>query len=215
MASNVRSMFYLLLVPIFLMVCAGLTLGLTFAPCYSSLCVEQMNPQQTRIHVGVYYALLLTTSIALAAKAYFKPVHRWLETLILDGRLPFTDERLSFGGLLLLLWISTATFASIWYWLPAQYRWWHARGALVDWTLSSLSRVVWTGITGHWCDVWIGLVMIPVGRNTIMGRVFHMHASSLVFAHKLLAYALLVGSLVHGVSYYVGHSSRQGRPSAS
>ncbi|TKA62935.1 hypothetical protein B0A55_12313 [Friedmanniomyces simplex] len=44
--------------------------------------------------------------------------------------------------------------------------------------------------------------MIPVGRNTLIGRTFHLHTSTLLFAHKLLAYAFFVGALVHGITYY-------------
>ncbi|TKA55282.1 hypothetical protein B0A49_12684, partial [Cryomyces minteri] len=116
--------------------------------------------------------------------------------------IPITGKRLSIGGLLLVISISTFTFGSIGYWYPAEYAYWNARGALFDWT-TFMYRVVWTGVTGHWCDILIGLVMIPVGRNSVLARVFHLHTSTLLFAHKVLAYALCVGALVHGISYYV------------
>ena len=201
---------FLLLVAVLSITCAALTIGLTFAPCYSSLRVENLNPDQTRIHIGVYYALLASVGLFLAAKVYLKPVQRFSDTYVWDRVIPVLGKRVSLGGLLLFLWISAATFASVAYWLPAQHRWWYARGTLVDWTPSSLSRAAWTGITGHWCDIWIGLVMIPVGRNSIVGRAFHLHTSTLLFAHKLLAYALFLGSLVHGITYYVRVSLQSG-----
>lgn len=81
------------------------------------------------------------------------------------------------------------TFGSIAYWYPAQHAFWTARGALIDWT-GYMFRVVWTGITGHWCDIWIGLVVIPVGRNSVIARVFHIQPSTLLQAHKMIAYGL-------------------------
>ena len=209
-----HSGFFFILVPTLLIACAAFTIGLTYAPCYSSLCVEQLHPYQTRIHIGAYYALLATTGLFLVARAYLRPVRRLLDTYIWDGVIPIVGNRLSIGGLLLALWISLATFGSIGYWLQAQYEWWYDRGALVDWTQPSLIRAAWTGITGHWCDVWIGLVMLPVGRDSIIGRVFCLHASALLFAHKLLAYALFVGVLVHGITYYVSVMARQDLPSS-
>ena len=203
MGSKTQSVLSLLLISILLIACAAFTIGLTFAPCHSSLCVEHLNPYQTRIHIGVYYALLTSIGLFLAGKVYLKRVRRILDTYVWDGVIPIVEQRISLGGLLLVLWISAATFGSIGYWLPAEYSWWYAKGALVHWTPSSLSRTAWTGITGHWCDICIGLVMIPVGRNSIIGRAFHLHTSTLLFVHKLLAYALLLGTLVHGITYYV------------
>ena len=197
------SLLPLLLLTTLLLASAGLTLGLTFAPCHSSLCVELRNPYQTRIHIAVFYSLLASLTLALTARVYLPALRRLSGTYISDRPLPLVGKRLTLGGVVLVLWIAAATFASIAYWLPAQYSYWYARGALVDWTPKALSRVAWTGITGHWCDIWVGLVILPVGRNSIIGRAFGVHTSALLFAHKVLAYTFFVGALIHGVTYYV------------
>ncbi|KAK1820890.1 hypothetical protein LTR12_004761 [Friedmanniomyces endolithicus] len=196
------SLLPLLLLTTLLLASAGLTLGLTFAPCHSSLCVELLHPYQTRIHIAVFYSLLASLTLALTARVYLPALRRLSGTYISDRPLPLVGKRLTVGGVVLVLWIAAATFASIAYWLPAQYSYWYARGALVDWTPKALSRVAWTGITGHWCDIWVGLVILPVGRNSIIGRAFGVHTSVLLFAHKVLAYTFFVGALVHGVTYY-------------
>ncbi|KAK0941801.1 hypothetical protein LTR29_006693 [Friedmanniomyces endolithicus] len=196
------SLLPILLLTTLLLASAGLILGLTFAPCHSSLCVELLNPYQTRIHIAVFYSLLASLTLALTARVYLPALRRLSGTYISDRPLPIVGKRLTVGGVVLVLWIAAATFASIAYWLPAQYTYWYARGALVDWTPKALSRVAWTGITGHWCDVWVGLVILPVGRNSIIGRASGVHTSVLLFAHKVLAYTFFVGALVHGVTYY-------------
>ncbi|KAK3673874.1 hypothetical protein LTR78_006076 [Recurvomyces mirabilis] len=201
--SKGQQVLYLCLIATLLIVCAAFTIGITFAPCHSSLCVEQLNPLQTRIHIGVYYALLTSIGLCMAAKTYLSLVRRFMDTYIWDGVIPVTGKRVSIGGLLLMLWILATTFASCAYWLPAERDWWYHRGAFVSWTPKVLSLVAWTGVTGHWCDIWIGLVMIPVGRNSIIGKAFSLHTSTLLYAHKVLAYGLFLGTLVHGITYYV------------
>ena len=193
---------YFFLPPLLLLSCAGLSVGLTFAPCYSSLCVEQYFPYQTRIHIALYYSLLAGICLFLATRVLFRPFRNLSEWHLSNKIVPFSGRRLSLGGLLLFVWVAGLTFGCIGYWYPAENAYWTARGALVDWT-EYMYRVIWTGVTGHWCDIWIGLVVMPVGRNSILGRVFHLHTSTLLFAHKLLAYGLCVGALIHGLLYYV------------
>ena len=196
------STFYFILPPLLLLSCAALSIGLTFASCYSSLCVEKYFPYQTRIHIALYYSLLAGICLFLAARVLFKSFRTLSEWRLSDKAIPLARDRLSLGGLLLFVWVAGLTFGSVGYWYPAENVYWMARGALVDWT-KYIPRVVWTGVTGHWCDIWIGLVLIPVGRNSILGRVFHLHTSTLLLAHKLLAYGLCVGALIHGLLYYV------------
>ena len=196
------SIVYFFLPPLLLLSCAGLSVGLTFAPCYSSLCVEKYFPYQTRIHIALYYSLLAGICIFLAIRVLFRPFRDLSEWHLSNKIVPFSGRRLSLGGLLLFVWVAGLTFGSIGYWHPAENTYWIARGALVGWT-EYMYRVIWTGVTGHWCDIWIGLVVMPVSRNSILGRVFHLHISTLLFAHKLLAYGLCVGALIHGLLYYV------------
>lgn len=64
-------------------------------------------------------------------------------------------------------------------------------------------RVVWSGVTGHWCDVMFGLVLLPVRRNSLIFTAFAIEPSTLLTAHKLLAYAVCACGLIHGLLYYV------------
>jgi ferric-chelate reductase len=64
-------------------------------------------------------------------------------------------------------------------------------------------RVTWAGVTGHWCDILIGLVFLPVSRNNVISTAFGVQASTLLLAHKVLAYTLCAFGLIHGLLYYV------------
>lgn len=202
MVTPMGGTFNLLLPPLLLAICAGLSIGLTFAPCYSSLCVEHFFPYQARIHIGVYYALLAVITLFLTARVLFRSVRRTSASHISDRVIPFVGKRLSFGGLLYGVFVAAVTFATVGYWYPKQQAYWYGRAELAHWT-GYMYRVIWTGVTGHWCDIWMGLVIIPVGRRSILGQVFHLHTSTLLFAHKALAYSLCVGALIHGLLYYV------------
>ncbi|KAK3650128.1 hypothetical protein LTR56_006403 [Elasticomyces elasticus] len=201
MRSRLTTALYYILLPGLIAACTGLTIGLTFLPCYSSVCVEQYYPYQTRLHIALFYTLLATLAILLAINAFSKTVQRLSSTWLFDFIFPLIDRRLSLGGLVLGIPITALAFGSIGYWEPVQQTWWEARGAAVDFTVT-IHRVAWTGITGHWLDIWIGLVIIPVGRHSILGKVFNLHASGLITFHKVLAYTLFLGSLAHGVLYF-------------
>lgn len=81
-----------------------------------------------------------------------------------------------------------------------------ARGEMVQWT-DYMFRGAWTGISGEWCDIWLGLVVIPVGRNSLIAKTFQIQPSTLLQAHRILAYGLLTFGLVHGLVYCVCSST--------
>ncbi|MCJ1405679.1 hypothetical protein MMC11_008908 [Xylographa trunciseda] len=179
----------------------GFAIGLTFAPCHASMCVEQFFPLQARIHIAAFYGLLIVVTLLLTFRVLFKSIHKLSNLYISNIVWPILGKRISVGGLLFVVLTGIMTFGSVGYWCSAEYKWWNDRGVLVNYTTYTY-RLAWTGITGHWCDISIGLVALPVGRNSILGRLFHLHVSTFLFAHKLLAYALFLGSLVHGIMYY-------------
>lgn len=194
-------------------ICAGFTIGLTFAPCYATYCVEQFFPFEARIHLAFFFALLASIAVALGLRACNDTARRISSTYISTRVVPIIDKRISWGGLALFLWIVGLTHATMGYWEGPQYDFWEARGREVNWT-KSMARLAFTGITGHWCDISLGLVIIPVSRNSIIGNLFELHVSTLLFAHKLLAYGLLVYTIIHGGFYYVrNHAAHRFRRS--
>lgn len=193
---------YHLILPLLLIICVGLAIGLTYAPCYSSLCVEEFFPYTARVHLALFYSLLASVGIALLARAHLRPVKNALSYHISDRPLPWTMIRVSVGALLLSTWIAGLVLGSTGYWISPQEAFWSAKGTASQWTDYTF-RVTWTGITGHWCDLLFGLVIVPVGRNSVLARVFGLHSATLLRSHQLLAYALLTGGLIHGFLYYV------------
>jgi len=197
--SNSLSLF---IIASLLVACAGATIGLTFAPCYSTICVDRWFPSQVRSHIVLFYGGISVAAIFLAASSKSKAFSSAFGRYLYDKPLPLFDLRLTIGGTLLALWILALTLAPTAYWFPAERNFWYAKGKAIDWT-QYMFRVVWSGVTGHWCDVMLGLVLLPVGRNSLITTAFAIEPSTLLLAHKLLAYALCACGLIHGLLYYV------------
>ena len=189
-------------IAVLLVICAGFTIGLTFAPCHSSLCVEQWFPSQARIHIAVFYSGISIAAIYLAAWSKSKAIRSVSDRYLFDKPLPLIRLRVSLGGTFLTAWILAVTLATTGYWFPAEDAFWHTKGIDADWA-QYMFRVTWAGVTGHWCDILFGLVFLPVGRNSLISNALGVQPSALLLAHKLLAYTLCAFGLIHGLLYYV------------
>jgi ferric-chelate reductase len=110
------------------------------------------------------------------------------------------------------------------FWVGPEAEFWTIRTNALHWADAKV-RLVVTGIIGHHIDskcclnentfggcvltflpniiVILGLLLIPVSRNSILGRAFQLHQGVLLYAHKLLAYVFLIGVVAHGAAYYV------------
>ena len=194
----------LLALLLLLLVSAGFTIGLTYAPCFASMCPEQFFPFATRIHIAGYYGMLASIGLSLILRTYVPWVRTVSSTYIIRRELPILKKRISLGGLTLAVWIVTLTVASTGYWVPAEANFWSSRTDALHWPDAEV-RLAVTGIVGHHCDILLGLLIIPVSRNSILGRAFSLHQSTLLYAHKLLAYTLLIVVIAHGGAYYVSY----------
>lgn len=190
-----------------LITCAGFSIGLTFAPCHSSICVEHWFPSQTRIHIAVFYGSIGILAICLVARSESQTIRLISDRYISDKPIPLLGAWISISGLLTSVWVIAFTLASTAYWFPPEHAFWLARGSAAGWT-QYMFRVTWAGVTGHWCDVWFGLVFLPVGRDSVLSDAFGVQSSTLLFAHKILAYTLCAFGLIHGLLYYVRYCKR-------
>ena len=204
-------LFYLALI---LVITFGFTIGLTYAPCYASLCSEEFFALETRLHIVTYYGLVASIGFALCLRAYSPWWYTLSATNLTKRPVPVFDRRFTVGGLVLTIWVLGITLATTAFWFPVEFNHWTAlTDPLRQWSKARVPLVV-TGLIGHHLDIILGLLLIPVGRNSILGRVFSVHQSTLLYAHKLLAYLLLIGTVAHGIAYYVGHPRLSG-PRAS
>ncbi|KAG4283258.1 hypothetical protein FPRO06_09931 [Fusarium proliferatum] len=180
---------------------AAASIVLTFFPCYATLCSEEYFPFETRVHLITYYGFLILTTFFFVLRQYSQTA-RSLSGFHLFHQLPLLGKRITLGGLLFFVWILAVVGAPTALWLPAQDQFWGLRADPLNWSSAKLLLTI-TGVTGHYAGILLGLLIIPVSRNSLVGHAFSIHQSSLLFAHKMISYLFAVGATAHGVSYIV------------
>ncbi|KAH6687783.1 hypothetical protein F5X68DRAFT_168680 [Plectosphaerella plurivora] len=189
---------------------AAASIVLTFFPCYATLCSEENFPSETRFHIIIYYGFLVLTMVFYIMRQYFSIVRSFCGVHLL-GELPLIGKRITLGGALFFFWILAVVGAPTALWLPAQEKFWGLRADPLGWASAKLLLTI-TGVTGHYADILLGLLIIPVSRNSLVGHAFSLHQSSLLFAHKMISYLFSIAVITHGVSYilYATDSSSEG-----
>jgi hypothetical protein len=187
-----------LIIPIFFF---GASLGLTYAPCYATVCSEDFLPKETRIHLGTFYFMLAIAGIVLGLRSTFPSIHT-LTSFSTPFKIPIFSKRITVGGFLASFWIIGSTLATTAIWLPALLEYWALRTDPLNWTIAKNLLTV-TGVTGHYADFFMALLIIPVSRNSLVGRTFGLHHSTLLFAHKAISYLFVAAVTAHGASYIV------------
>lgn len=185
-----------------LIVSWALTLGLTWAPCYAQVCPEQYHPLATRMHIVTYYGLLASVIFFSFIRACSHRIRSLSQELLTRREVPVLKRRISVGGLLFSVWLLSVVFATTAFWIKPLIDYWTAKCQPTGWA-NAISRLVLTGIFAHHADILLGLLLIPVGRNSLLGRAFHLQQHTLLYAHKLIAYLTVLAVLAHAVTYYV------------
>ena len=169
---------------------------------YASLCSEEFFHFEVIVHIVSFYALVASIGFALVLRSYTSWCRTLSATYLTKKSLPVFDKRLSVGGLTLSIWIVGIILATTAFWYGPEAEYWSSRTDALDWADAKV-RLVVTSIIGHHVDMVLGLLLIPVSRNSILGRAFQLHQGTLLYAHKLLAYTFLVAAAAHGAAYYV------------
>ncbi|RSL53161.1 hypothetical protein CEP54_010557 [Fusarium duplospermum] len=184
------------LVPVML---GAATIGLTYAPCYATVCPEDYLAEETKYHLAIFYGMLMVLSFAL----YLRSSSRSLLALSSHrspAELPLLRKYVTVGGIATTIFIIAGTLATTALWWPALWKYWGERTDPLGWDSAKI-RLTVTGVTGHYADILLGLLIIPVSRNNLVGRAFKLHQSTLLFAHKVVGYLFLLVVIAHGVAY--------------
>lgn len=190
-----------------LIVCWALTIGLTWAPCYSQVCPEEYHPLGTRMHIVAYYGLLASIMFALLLRASTSKHRSFSQRHLTRREVLILRKRISVGGLIFSVWVLGVVLATTAFWVKHLLGYWTARFEPTGWA-RQIPTLVITGLFAHHADILLGLLLIPVGRNSVLGRAFHLHQHTLLYAHKLFAYLTVLMVLAHGVAYYVSTTTR-------
>ena len=181
----------------------GLSIALTFRSnhhCYAGVCGEWLFPLQARLHVVVWYCWISTSVTLLALRAFHPSLRAILQRQILRKQLPVLGKSITFSGALVILWVLSlyGIITGIW-WLRLQ-EYFIKRGQEGGLTARN-NRVAAVALTGHYADVTMGMVLLPVARNSALSSFFRLSASTTFAFHMVQAYVLFGLILIHGLLY--------------
>lgn len=87
-------------------------------------------------------------------------------------------------------------------------QWYRDRGSAEAGTIWGTIRLALVGTTGHVCDILLGLVVMPVSRDGVLGRVLGFEVATLLRFHTLVGYLLFAAVTIHTVIFYVSPNPR-------
>ena len=181
----------------------GLSIALTFRSnhhCYAGVCGEWLFPLQARLHVVVWYSWISISVTLLALRAFHPSIRIILQKQLVKGQLPVIGKSLTLSGILVAFWILSlyGIITGIW-WLSLQ-EYFVSRGHGAG-LVSGNNRVAAVALTGHYADVTMGMVLLPVARNSALSSFFRLSASTTFAFHMIQAYVLFGLVIIHGLLY--------------
>ncbi|KAF2222765.1 ferric reductase like transmembrane component-domain-containing protein [Elsinoe ampelina] len=180
----------------------GLSIGLTYLPCYSAICVEEFFPYNVRIHIASYYTILSLILLSLVLQRTNAKFKRVLNTYVSTRPIPFTAIRLTVGGTLLIGAIALLLGGALGYFIGDQLDFYRARSIAADDTSNGYMRLAAVGFTGHLTDVLMGLIILPISRTSVLSRTLQLSPGSLLTFHQWIGYLFFLAVTLHTVLFY-------------
>ena len=181
----------------------ALSIGLTFRSshyCYAGTCGEWLFPLQARLHVIIWYAWLSVSVAFIAVRAFHPKMQKILARPLWSRKIPVLGKHLSVGGTLMVVWIMLlyAVVVGVWWIRLRDY----FVGRSLEGNISKGGeRLAAVALTGHFCDITMGMVLLPISRHSALASFFKIAVSTTLANHMLTAYALFALVLIHGLLY--------------
>lgn len=181
----------------------ALSIGLTYVSdhhCYAGTCGEWLFPLQTRLHIVTWYFWISISVTVLGIRAFSPELRRRLRYPLMERKLPMFGKHFAVSGLLVLVWVLVLYGAIIGIW------WWRLKQYFVDrgtpnGVVDGNYRLAALALTGHICDVTMGMVLLPISRHSALASFFKLSVSTTLAFHMCTAYTLFTLILVHGFLY--------------
>ncbi|KAG8626122.1 hypothetical protein KVT40_006523 [Elsinoe batatas] len=180
----------------------GLSIGLTYLPCYSAICVEEFFPYNVRIHIASYYTILSLILLSLVLRRTNAKVKHVLDAYVSTRPLPLTTSRLTIGDIFLAGAIALLLGGALGYFVRDQLHFYHARAIAADDISNGYMRLAAVGFTGHLTDVLMGLIVLPISRTSVLSRTLQISPGSLLTFHQWIGYLFFLVVTLHTVFFY-------------
>ena len=181
----------------------ALSLGLTFRSnhhCFAGTCGEWLFPLQARVHVIIWYSWLSVSTAFLTIRAFHPEMNRFLARRVVERKIPLIGRFLSRGGLLMLLWVLSLYSIIIGVWWKPLDTYFTTRNDNAGIQHGS-HRLAAVALTGHMCDVTMGMVLLPISRHSALASFFKISTHATLLIHVTAAYTLFGLVIVHGLLY--------------
>ena len=181
----------------------SLSIGLTFRSdnwCYASTCGESLFPLQARLHVIVWYFWLSISVTFLSVRAFHPEMQKALARPLTTRKSPVIRRHVSIGFLIMFFWVISLYGIAIGVWWVPLHEYFVHRNDIAGIAVGS-SRLAAIALTGHLCDITMGMVLLPISRHSALASFFQLSASTTLTNHTLTAYTLFVLVIIHGCLY--------------
>lgn len=181
----------------------ALSIGLTYRSnhhCYAGTCGEWLFPLQARLHVVVWYCWLGVSITVLAVRAFHPSMQKVLRTNLIERKIPVLKKRLGLSGVAIGLWIISLYGIIIGIWWIRLNDYFTQRGNEGG-VYTGNKRLAAIALTGHMCDVTMGMALLPVSRHSALSSFFKISVATTLAFHMLVAYTLFALVCIHGLLY--------------
>ncbi|KAI4224528.1 MAG: hypothetical protein LQ349_007218, partial [Xanthoria aureola] len=153
-----------------------------------------------RLHVVIWYLWLSVTVTFLAVRAFRPKLQKALAKQIYRRKLPVVNRSLTVGAAVMISWIVALYALIIGIWWPRLHEYFVDR-SLAGGIRGGGDRLAAIALTGHMCDVTMGMVLVPISRHSALASFFQLSVSTTLTLHMLSAYTLFALVLIHSFLY--------------
>ena len=181
----------------------GLSIGLTYRSnhhCYAGTCGEWLFPLQARLHVAIWYIWLAFSTTFLAVRAFHPEMQRMLSRHVTSRKFPIIGKSVSRGGLLMVVWIACLYGVVVAVWWQRLHDYFNSRNEASG-IKDGGNRLAAVALTGHLCDITMGMALLPISRHSALASFFQIDHSSTLANHVLTVYTLFILVITHGALY--------------
>jgi len=136
----------------------------------------------------------------LALRGFHPIINKTVSTPLVRPTIPILGKHLHLSGALVVLWILAlyGIVTGIWWQRLDSYFEQRGVGAGITAGNHLLAAIA---LTGHYCDITMGMALIPVSRHSALASFFKLSVSTTMTFHMLTAYTLFTLVLIHAILY--------------
>ncbi|KAJ5889694.1 hypothetical protein N7504_010504 [Penicillium tannophilum] len=138
--------------------------------------------------------------VFFTVRAFQPHLRRFLQQQLFNCKIPLVGERLAISALLGSIWVTSLYGIIVGVWWIRLRDYFDDRGQESG-VFDGNRRLAAVALTGHLCDVTMGMVLIPVSRHSALASFFKLSVSTTLTFHMLAAYTLFILVLIHGFLY--------------